>query len=123
MPQSWNEIRSRAVEFSKRWEHETSEDTEAKAFWTELLNVFGIDRKRVASFAEPVKKLGNEQGYIDLFWKDEQLADGSKVISVIRQASSITISRGRTSLRPQTNAWQETINPATILDRHGCASR
>lgn len=48
MPLSWNEIRSRAVEFSKRWEHETSEDAEAKAFWTEFLNVFGIDRKRVA---------------------------------------------------------------------------
>ena len=25
MPLSWNEIRSRAVEFAKRWEHETSE--------------------------------------------------------------------------------------------------
>lgn len=49
MPLSWNEIRSRAVEFSKRWEHETSEDAEAKAFWTEFLNIFGIDRKRVAT--------------------------------------------------------------------------
>ncbi len=75
MPLSWNEIRSRAVEFSKRWEHETSEDAEAKAFWTEFLNVFGIDRKRVASFEEPVKKLGNKQGYIDLFWKGELLVE------------------------------------------------
>jgi hypothetical protein len=31
--------------------------------------VFGISRKRVASFEEPVKKLGNKQGFIDLFWK------------------------------------------------------
>ena len=75
MPLSWNEIRSRAVEFSKRWEDETSEDAEAKAFWTEFLNVFGIDRKRVASFEEPVKKLGNKQGYIDLFWKGELLVE------------------------------------------------
>ncbi len=30
MPLSWNEIRSRALEFSKRWELETSEDAEAK---------------------------------------------------------------------------------------------
>lgn len=75
MPLSWNEIRSRAVEFAKRWEHETSEDAEAKAFWTEFLNVFGIDRKRVASFEEPVKKLGNKQGYIDLFWKGELLVE------------------------------------------------
>ena len=75
MPLSWNEIRSRAVEFAKRWEHETSEDAEAKAFWTEFLNVFGIDRKRVASFEDPVKKLGNKQGYIDLFWKGELLVE------------------------------------------------
>ncbi len=67
MPLSWNEIRSRALEFSKRWEHESSENAEAKLFWIEFLNVFGIDRKRVASFEEPVKKLGDKQGYIDLF--------------------------------------------------------
>ena len=69
MPLSWNEIRNRAHEFSKRWENETSEDAEAKPFWIEFLNVFGIDRKRVASFETPVKKLGDKQGYIDLFWK------------------------------------------------------
>ncbi|MDH2918370.1 MAG: DUF559 domain-containing protein [Sideroxydans sp.] len=75
MPLSWNEIRSRALEFSKRWEHESSEDAEAKAFWTEFLNVFGIDRKRVASFEEPVKKLGDKQGFIDLFWKGVMLVE------------------------------------------------
>jgi len=75
MALAWNEIRSRALAFSKRWEHETSEDAEAKAFWTEFLNVFGIDRKRVASFEEPVKKLGDKQGYIDLFWKGMLLVE------------------------------------------------
>ncbi len=75
MALSWNEIRSRAFAFSQRWEHESSEDAEAKAFWTEFLNVFGIDRKRVASFEEPVKKLGDKQGYIDLFWKGMLLVE------------------------------------------------
>src|SRR4030067_3056317 len=75
MPLSWNEIRNRAHEFSKRWEDETSEDAEAKSFWTEFFNVFGIDRKRVASFEEPVKKLGDKQGYIDLFWKGMLLVE------------------------------------------------
>lgn len=78
MALAWNEIRSRALAFSKRWEHETSEDAEAKAFWTEFLNVFGIDRKRVASFEEPVKKLGDKQGYIDLFWKGVMLSSTSR---------------------------------------------
>ena len=75
MPLSWNEIRNRAHEFSKRWENETSEDAEAKSFWSEFFNVFGIDRKRVASFEEPVKKLGDKQGYIDLFWKGMLLVE------------------------------------------------
>jgi hypothetical protein len=75
MPLSWNEIRNRAHEFSKRWENETSEDAEAKTFWTEFFSVFGIDRKRVASFEEPVKKLGDRQGYIDLFWKGMLLVE------------------------------------------------
>src|SRR3989338_1112039 len=75
MPLSWNEIRNRAHEFSKRWENETSEDAEAKPFWTEFFSVFGIDRKRVASFEEPVKKLGDKQGYIDLLWKGMLLVE------------------------------------------------
>jgi len=75
MPLSWNEIRNRAHEFSKRWENETSEDAEAKPFWTEFFSVFGIDRKRIASFEEPVKKLGDKQGYIDLFWKGMLLVE------------------------------------------------
>ena len=69
MPLSWNEIKSRAVAFSKEWETESSEDAEAKSFWDGFFNVFGITRKRVASFEEPVKKLGAKQGFIDLFWK------------------------------------------------------
>ncbi|MCK7468432.1 MAG: hypothetical protein MZU91_10185 [Desulfosudis oleivorans] len=69
MPLSWNEIKSRALAFSKEWQQESSEDAEAKSFWDGFFNVFGITRKRVASFEEPVKKLGDKYGYIDLFWK------------------------------------------------------
>ena len=69
MPLSWNEIKSRAFAFSKKWENETSEDAEAKSFWDGFFDIFGITRKRVASFEEPVKKLGDKQGFIDLFWK------------------------------------------------------
>lgn len=68
MPLSWNEIKSRAITFSKEWETETKEHAEAKSFWDAFFNVFGISRRRVASFEHAVKKLGNRQGYIDLFW-------------------------------------------------------
>lgn len=69
MPLSWNEIKTRALAFSKEWQDENSEDAEAKSFWDDFFKIFGITRKRLASFEEPVKKLGEKYGYIDLFWK------------------------------------------------------
>ena len=75
MPLSWNEVKKRALEFSKEWENQVSEKAEAKTFWDEFFSVFGISRKRVASFEEPVKKLGDKQGFIDLFWKGVLLVE------------------------------------------------
>ena len=69
MPLSWNEIRIRAYEFAKEWADEKSENAEAKSFWDGFFDVFGISRKRVASFEVPVKKGENQGGFIDLFWK------------------------------------------------------
>lgn len=73
MPLSWNEIRDRAVAFSREWAQDTSERAEAQSFWNAFFEVFGISRKRVAVFEQQVKinragqKLKN--GRIDAFWK------------------------------------------------------
>lgn len=72
---SWNEIRARAIKFSKEWENETSEHAEAKSFWDGFFDVFGISRRRVATFEKSVKKVGGEQGFIDLFWKGVLLVE------------------------------------------------
>ena len=72
---SWNEIRARSIKFSKEWENETSEHAEAKSFWDGFFNVFGISRRRVATFEKSVKKAGGEQGFIDLFWKGVMLVE------------------------------------------------
>jgi hypothetical protein len=69
MPLSWNEIRHNAIRFSREWAGETREEAEAKSFWDEFFGVFGIRRRTVASFEEPIKKLSGDYGYIDLFWK------------------------------------------------------
>ena len=68
MPHSWNEIRHRAITFSKEWTGAKSERAEKQTFWNEFFNVFGIRRRTVASFEEPVKKISGNYGYIDLFW-------------------------------------------------------
>lgn len=68
-PISWNEIRDRARQFSARWRGTTEERAEAQTFWNELLNVYGVDRKRVAVFEKKATRLStNRPGRIDLFW-------------------------------------------------------
>jgi hypothetical protein len=69
MPLSWNEIKDRALAFSREWADESSEDAEAKSFWDAFFNVFGITRRRIASFETPVKKSDGKGGYIDLLWR------------------------------------------------------
>ncbi|MBL4587649.1 MAG: class I SAM-dependent DNA methyltransferase [Flavobacteriales bacterium] len=71
----WNEIKDRALRFGKEWEGEKRERAEKDTFWNEFFHVFGISRRRVASFEQPVKKLNNKQGYIDLFWKGTLLVE------------------------------------------------
>ena len=79
MPLSWNEIRDRALAFSKEWANESSEDAEAKSFWDGFFNVFGVSRRRLASFEEPVKRREDggktSTGYIDLFWKGQLIVE------------------------------------------------
>ncbi|NCT15778.1 MAG: class I SAM-dependent DNA methyltransferase, partial [Flavobacteriales bacterium] len=75
MALSWNEIKDRALKFSNEWAKETKERAEKDTFWNDFFNVFGISRRRVATFEEPVKKLSGNQGFIDLFWKGTLLVE------------------------------------------------
>ncbi|MGH9439224.1 MAG: type IIL restriction-modification enzyme MmeI, partial [Terriglobia bacterium] len=75
MPLSWNEIRHRAIAFSKEWTGIRSERSEKQTFWNEFFNVFGVTRRAVASFEEPVKGISGRYGYIDLFWPDKVLVE------------------------------------------------
>ena len=75
MALSWNEIKDRALKFSNEWAEETKERAEKDSFWNDFFNVFGISRRRVATFEEPVKKLSGNQGFIDLFWKGTLLVE------------------------------------------------
>jgi len=84
MPLSWNEIKSRALAFTNEWKDEVSEDAEAKSFWDDFFNVFGISRRRVATFEQqvrlipspsPLERAGVRSGFIDLLWKGTILVE------------------------------------------------
>lgn len=73
---SLNEIKTRATAFAKDWEQtEGREEADAKEFLIDFLNIFGISRKRVATFEHRVKKLSEADGYIDLLWKGRLLVE------------------------------------------------
>lgn len=75
MALNWNEIKERAVRFSKEWEDTTSEDAEAKSFLDAFFNVFGIPRKKIGTFEHRIKKLDEGDGYIDMLWKGHILVE------------------------------------------------
>ena len=75
MPLSRNEIRDRAIAFARDWSDASREKAEAQTFWNEFFAVFGISRRKVASFEEPVKNLSGDTEFIDLFWKGMLIAE------------------------------------------------
>src|SRR4051812_39525592 len=72
---SWNEIRARAAQFAYEWSDACYEKGETQSFYNDLFEVFGVKRRRVASYEEPVKLLGAKRGFIDLFWKGVLLVE------------------------------------------------
>jgi hypothetical protein len=75
MPLSWNEIRDRALRFSKRWADAHDESSDAKPFWIDFFEIFGITDKRVATFEHAVTKFGGGRGRADLFWRGKLLVE------------------------------------------------
>ena len=96
MPLSWNEIKSRALTFSRTWADAANEDSQGKPFWIDFFEIFGITDKRVATFEHAVKKLpgikAKTDGFVDLFWPGmllvEQKSRGKNLDAALAQALS-----------------------------------
>ena len=94
MALSWNEIKDRALHFSKEWADTSNEEADAKPFLHDFFEVFGITRKRVSTFEHKVKKLDESNGYIDLLWKGtiliEMKSRGKNLDKAYQQAIDYT---------------------------------
>ena len=94
MPLSWNEIKSRALTFSRTWADAAHEDSQGKPFWIDFFEIFGVTNKRVATFEHAVKKLpgakAKTDGFVDLFWPGmllvEQKSRGKNLDAALTQA-------------------------------------
>ena len=91
---SWNEIKDRALNFSKEWAGTTNEEADAKPFLDAFFDVFGISRKKIGTFEHRVKKLSDADGYIDLLWKGiilvEMKSRGKNLDKAFQQAIDYT---------------------------------
>lgn len=90
MALSLNEIRARAAAFAQAHQRDDNEEAESQEFLIDFLNVFGITRRKVASFEHRVRCSDDKDGYIDLFWKGmiliEMKSDGKDLEAGYQQA-------------------------------------
>jgi hypothetical protein len=86
----WNDIRARAAKFADEWKDAHYERGETQTFYNEFFELFGVTRRRLASFEYGVKLPENKRGFLDLFWKGklliEQKSKGRDLTPARRQA-------------------------------------
>jgi hypothetical protein len=86
----WNDIKVRAAKFAGEWKDVHYERGETQTFYNEFFELFGVTRRRVASFEHGVSLPEKEQGFLDLFWKGkllvEQKSAGRSLVPAQRQA-------------------------------------
>src|SRR5665213_3232554 len=71
----WNEVQDRAIAFSRKWCDAESEAADKQTFWNEFFEVFGRERRTVASFEVAVRNLRGQFGKIDLLWRGMLLVE------------------------------------------------
>ena len=89
---SWNEIRTRAAAFAQEWADEGYEKGQTQLFYRDFFTIFDLPVRRVATFEEPVRLLGDRRGFIDLFWKGVLLVEQKSVGRDLTQARAQALS-------------------------------
>ena len=87
---SWNEIRAAPPASPTDGSTPITSAARPKLFYNEFFELFGVTRRRLASFEYGVKLPDNKRGFLDLFWKGklliEQKSKGRDLTPARRQA-------------------------------------
>ena len=83
---SWNEIRHRALQFAHEWTDAKKEAQEKQSFWNEFFEIFGIRRRTVAAFEQPLRNIRGKYGFLDLFWPGVLLVEHKSAGSSLQRA-------------------------------------
>jgi hypothetical protein len=101
----WNDIKARAAKFAEDWNGAQYERGETQTFYNEFFELFGVTRRRVASFEHGVNLPDKKRGYLDLFWKGKLLVEQKSA------GRSLTPAR-----RQALDGYQMRTNPVTAAD-------
>lgn len=85
---SWNEVRARAIRFSRNWSDATSERADKQTFYNEFFDVFGIRRASVAAFETNVRNLQGFTNAIDLLWRGKLIVEHKSRGESLEQAET-----------------------------------
>lgn len=102
-----NEIRARLAAFSARWKDACDEDAEAKSFWDALFECYGTNRRQVARFEYPIKKLDGNPGFLDVLWKGKVIVEHKS-----RGRTPAEVKRQHSEAKKQAEDYMERLKPA-----------
>ncbi len=88
MALSWNEIKRLAIIFQHDWKDATRENADSQTYWNDFFNIFGINRRRVATFEHNVSKHGGDRGRIDVFWPGTLLIESKSAGKSLEEAKN-----------------------------------
>ena len=85
------DIRAKAVYFVERHKDDHSEESESQTFWNDFFDIFGVSRRRVATFEKHIENVGKRGESMDLLWPGkllvEQKSAGKSLNDAMKQAN------------------------------------
>ena len=85
----WSEIRARAAAFSEKHREARYEKGETQTFYNDFFEVFGINRRQVATYEKRVQNFTRDkQGFIDLFWPATLIVEQKSTGLDLKKAST-----------------------------------
>jgi hypothetical protein len=93
-----NELRKRAIEFSREHAEDYDEKSQAQNFWRDFFAIWGLTPQRIGVFESRARTLKGTVGFIDFFWPGTLLVEhksrGRDLDAAVKQALDYCITGG-----------------------------
>lgn len=91
-----NELKRRAIEFSREHAEDYDEKSESQNFWRDFFDIFGLSPRRIGVFEARARLINENIGFIDFFWPGTLLIEhksrGKDLDTALKQALDYCVS-------------------------------